>query len=214
MYNTRLCFYYEHLTRILTTRSVFVAALCLLMVCGGFCEAAQRTQPIFMNEFAVRLSSGDAADADRIAAKHGFVNVGQIGSLPGYYLFRHNHVHRRSTTMSETHHSLLSSEPQVNLFIFFAMGCSSALNTMVLTREQAKQALAVAKNKRERYWQRIQVRHDLIPQLADPTILNQFKVRLAALDQTFLEFEAAQNKIVELNALVEEVDQIKDVLSV
>lgn len=85
---------------------------------------------------------------------------------------------------------------------------------MVLTREQAKQALAVAKNKRERYWQRIQVRHDLIPQLADPTILNQFKVRLAALDQTFLEFEAAQNKIVELNALVEEVDQIKDVLSV
>ncbi|KAI5723017.1 hypothetical protein M8J76_017103 [Diaphorina citri] len=77
MYNTRICFHYEHLTRILTTRSVFVAALCLLMVCGGFCEAAQRTQPIFMNEFAVRLSSGDAADADRIAAKHGFVNVGQ-----------------------------------------------------------------------------------------------------------------------------------------
>ncbi|KAI5696178.1 hypothetical protein M8J75_009315 [Diaphorina citri] len=81
MYNTRICFHYEHLTRILTTRSVFVAALCLLMVCGGFCEAAQRTQPIFMNEFAVRLSSGDAADADRIAAKHGFVNVGQRQSV-------------------------------------------------------------------------------------------------------------------------------------
>lgn len=75
-------------------------------------DAAQRSAPIFMNEFAVHIPTGKE-DADRIAAKHGFTNNGQIGSLKGFYLFEHQHVHKRSLTQSDTHNSLLTSEPQV-----------------------------------------------------------------------------------------------------
>uniref|UniRef100_A0A8D8XPL7 furin n=1 Tax=Cacopsylla melanoneura TaxID=428564 RepID=A0A8D8XPL7_9HEMI len=126
MYNTRKCFHSEHnlltlrrprgLVNTLTrsgSRGLFLPAVVfsVLVLCNV--EAVQRTQPVFMNEFAVRIPTGDA-DANRIAAKHGFTNIGQIGSLKGYYLFEHQHVHKRSTTQSDTHHSLLSSEPQVD----------------------------------------------------------------------------------------------------
>jgi hypothetical protein len=39
----------------------------------------------------------------------------QIGSLQGYYLFEHQHIHKRSLSASEEHHSALSSEPQVSV---------------------------------------------------------------------------------------------------
>lgn len=37
--------------------------------------------------------------------------------MKGFYLFEHAHVHKRSTSASETHHELLKNHPKVSLFI-------------------------------------------------------------------------------------------------
>ncbi|EDO38851.1 predicted protein [Nematostella vectensis] len=46
---------------------------------------------MFTNSWAVQLDSAEVEAADRIAAKHGFTNLGQVGSLKGYYHFKHVH---------------------------------------------------------------------------------------------------------------------------
>ncbi|XP_024081815.1 furin-like protease 2 isoform X2 [Cimex lectularius] len=66
----------------------------------------------YMNQFAVHIPDG-AEHADNIASKHGFSNLGQIGNLKGYYLFEHQHVHKRSLSTADEHHEKLSNEPQV-----------------------------------------------------------------------------------------------------
>ncbi|XP_046429629.1 furin-like protease 2 isoform X1 [Neodiprion fabricii] len=72
-----------------------------------------RPPTIYMNHFAVHVPDGpDAASA--IAEKHGFDNHGQVGSLKGYYLFSHKHVHKRSVATSDPHHEALKNEPQVH----------------------------------------------------------------------------------------------------
>nr|CAD7580201.1 unnamed protein product [Timema californicum] len=35
-----------------------------------------------------------------------------IGSLPGYFLFEHSHVHKRSMSPGDSHHAKLASEPE------------------------------------------------------------------------------------------------------
>ncbi|XP_045465314.1 furin-like protease 2 isoform X1 [Harmonia axyridis] len=67
---------------------------------------------VYMNEFAVRIPQGEEA-ANSIAAKHGFINRGQVGSLKGFYLFEHVHVHKRSLDTSDEHHEKLINEPEV-----------------------------------------------------------------------------------------------------
>lgn len=89
-------------------------ALCVLVVVvsGALGDGVRRQQPVFMNEFAVHIPGGDEA-ADRIAEKHGFINIGKIGSLKGYYLFEHHRVHKRSVSQNHEHHAKLESEPEV-----------------------------------------------------------------------------------------------------
>ena len=70
---------------------------------------------IYHNEFAVHIKGGFEA-ANRIAQSYGFGNAGQIGSLEDHYLFQHNHVHKRSTTISHEHHHVLQGEPEVLWF--------------------------------------------------------------------------------------------------
>ncbi|XP_060876735.1 furin-like protease 2 isoform X2 [Metopolophium dirhodum] len=84
--------------------------LCLSIVtlCVG-----QRQRPIYMNQFAVHIPKG-SGQAEQIAAKHGFNNIGQIGSLEGFYLFEHKHVHKRSMDTSDVHHKKLTDEPDVH----------------------------------------------------------------------------------------------------
>ncbi|XP_016662865.1 proprotein convertase subtilisin/kexin type 6-like [Acyrthosiphon pisum] len=70
----------------------------------------------YTNQFAVRVASvgGDhGQQADRVARKHGFLNRGQIGSLNEFYLFEHQHVHKRSIYVDEKYHSRLKLDPQV-----------------------------------------------------------------------------------------------------
>ncbi|TNN76598.1 Proprotein convertase subtilisin/kexin type 5 [Liparis tanakae] len=51
---------------------------------------------IFTNNWAVRIR-GDPETVDRIAERHGFTNMGQIGDLKSYYSFRHHATAKRST---------------------------------------------------------------------------------------------------------------------
>ncbi|GAB6022556.1 Furin-like protease 2 [Chamberlinius hualienensis] len=68
--------------------------------------------PIYMNQFAVKVEGG-TAEAERIAKRHGFSNLGQIGSLDGYYLFEHQRISKRSTDHSIEHHNFLEDEKNV-----------------------------------------------------------------------------------------------------
>ncbi|XP_076044014.1 furin-like protease 2 [Oratosquilla oratoria] len=67
---------------------------------------------MYHNQFAVHIKGGTSA-ADVVANKHGFTNLGQIGSLDDMYLFEHQHVHKRSADPSPHHHQKLHSDPQV-----------------------------------------------------------------------------------------------------
>ncbi|KAJ7394411.1 hypothetical protein OS493_000220 [Desmophyllum pertusum] len=69
---------------------------------------------MFTNSWAVKLDPAEIKVADRIAKKHGFTNYGQVGSLRGYYHFKHvgkkgsrhkRHIHEKT--------KLLLSEDEV-----------------------------------------------------------------------------------------------------
>jgi hypothetical protein len=70
---------------------------------------------IYHNQFAVHVPAGRES-ADAIAAKHGFVNVGQIGSLDGHFLFEHPRIAKRSTDRSSAHDEKFGNEPDVVWF--------------------------------------------------------------------------------------------------
>lgn len=57
-------------------RSVLFLTLSLLSLATG---DSKRQQPIYMNQFAVHIPSGHA-DAEEIASKHGFRNLGQVST--------------------------------------------------------------------------------------------------------------------------------------
>jgi len=60
---------------------------------------------LFTNSWAVQLNPAEVAQADRIADKHGFENLGQIGNLEGFFHFKHKKVKKRSkrSTHEKTH---------------------------------------------------------------------------------------------------------------
>ena len=66
----------------------------------------------FHNQFALFIPSGPK-NAEILASKHGFVNLGQIGSLDNYYLFEHPRLQKRSAQSSQNHTIQLLLEPEV-----------------------------------------------------------------------------------------------------
>ncbi|XP_071529775.1 furin-like protease 2 isoform X2 [Panulirus ornatus] len=68
---------------------------------------------VYHNQFAVHITDGAKA-ADDIASKYGFTNLGQIGALEDYYLFEHQHVHKRSAEPAHEHHQSLHSDSRVH----------------------------------------------------------------------------------------------------
>ncbi|XP_030211551.1 proprotein convertase subtilisin/kexin type 5 [Gadus morhua] len=66
---------------------------------------------IFTNDWAVKVAHRDAAD--RIAEKHGFTNMGQIGHLENYFSFRHNDTASRSTVANRILSERIAKETQV-----------------------------------------------------------------------------------------------------
>ncbi|XP_068698846.1 uncharacterized protein [Montipora foliosa] len=67
----------------------------------------------FTNSWAVHIDNDDIAEVSNIAHKHGFVNQGQIGTLPGYYHFVKHSVRERSRRSLDEHVENLLSEPRV-----------------------------------------------------------------------------------------------------
>ena len=87
--------------------TIFCAFFLLLSVGNNVSATAT-----FQNQFALFIPSGTST-ADTLASKHGFINLGQIGSLDNYYLFEHPRLKRRSAEESVDHTRLLLSEPEV-----------------------------------------------------------------------------------------------------
>ncbi|NXJ02119.1 FURIN protein, partial [Psophia crepitans] len=67
-------------------------------------------QRIYTNTWAVLVPAGPQ-EADRLARKHGFLNLGPI--FGDYYHFRHSGVVKRSLSPHQPRHSRLAREPQV-----------------------------------------------------------------------------------------------------
>ncbi|NWU88560.1 FURIN protein, partial [Upupa epops] len=67
-------------------------------------------QRIYTNTWAVLVPAGPQ-EADRLARKHGFFNLGPI--FGDYYHFRHHGVVKRSLSPHQPWHSRLAREPQV-----------------------------------------------------------------------------------------------------
>jgi proprotein convertase subtilisin/kexin type 5 len=56
------------------------------------------------------------ATADAVAARHGFVNLGQIGSLENHFLLEHPRISKRSTDPSPEHHDRIGADADVAWF--------------------------------------------------------------------------------------------------
>ncbi|XP_042636544.1 proprotein convertase subtilisin/kexin type 5 [Orycteropus afer afer] len=85
--------------------------LCMLALLGGCLLPVCRTR-VYTNHWAVKISGG-FQEADRIASKYGFINIGQIGALKDYYHFYHSRTIKRSVLSSRGTHSFISMEPKV-----------------------------------------------------------------------------------------------------
>ncbi|XP_042200046.1 proprotein convertase subtilisin/kexin type 6 isoform X3 [Callorhinchus milii] len=70
-------------------------------------------RPLYTNHWAVRIPSGGGGEADRLAAKYGFVNLGQIGSLKDHYHFHHSKTFKRSTVYSRGIHAFIHLDSKV-----------------------------------------------------------------------------------------------------
>jgi len=67
---------------------------------------------IYTNGWAIRIT-GDLERAKRIAEKHGFGKVSQIGSLDGFYHFEHPSHPTRSKRSAESRTERLQQEPEI-----------------------------------------------------------------------------------------------------
>ncbi|GAA6104387.1 proprotein convertase subtilisin/kexin type 6 isoform X1 [Tachysurus ichikawai] len=74
---------------------------------------ASASQSVFTNHWAVRVRGG-LNQADKLASKYGFTNLGQIGELEDHYHFHHSHVVRRSTFATRGTHSFIHMDPKVD----------------------------------------------------------------------------------------------------
>ena len=84
----------------------------LLLALPAACSAPPPPRPVYTNHWAVQVLGGPAA-ADRVAAAHGYLNLGQIGNLEDYYHFYHSKTFKRSTLSSRGPHTFLRMDPQV-----------------------------------------------------------------------------------------------------
>ena len=97
-----------------STKCLFILLVLFVILPLNIHSETQKPD-IYHNEFAVHIKGGLKV-ANQIAQSNGFENAGQIGTLDDHYLFRHSHVHKRSTTLSKSHHDVLQSEPEVLWF--------------------------------------------------------------------------------------------------
>uniref|UniRef100_A0A8C9U0M0 Proprotein convertase subtilisin/kexin type 6 n=1 Tax=Scleropages formosus TaxID=113540 RepID=A0A8C9U0M0_SCLFO len=91
----------------------------VFVVCVFFTWAVRHTRgspssrSLYTNHWAVRVRGGPQ-EAERLALKYGFNNLGQIGSLEDHYHFHHSKVVRRSTFSTRGPHSFIHMDPKVD----------------------------------------------------------------------------------------------------
>ncbi|XP_023669764.1 proprotein convertase subtilisin/kexin type 6 [Paramormyrops kingsleyae] len=68
---------------------------------------------VYTNHWAVRISGG-RGEADKLALKYGYTNLGQVGSLEDHYHFHHSKVVRRSAFSTRGTHSFIRMDPKVD----------------------------------------------------------------------------------------------------
>lgn len=86
-----------------------LVSLCLIFFSSNVTPCKAR---IYTNHWAVRIAGGPE-QAEHIANKYGYRNLGQIGDLKDYYHFFHSRTIKRSTLFSRGMHSFISMEPKV-----------------------------------------------------------------------------------------------------
>ncbi|NXL45987.1 FURIN protein, partial [Podilymbus podiceps] len=91
-------------------RSCSLLLLWTLVVALALLAREVLAQHIYTNTWAVLVPTGPR-EADRLARKHGFLNLGPI--FGDYYHFRHSGVVKRSLSPHQSWHSRLAREPQV-----------------------------------------------------------------------------------------------------
>ncbi|KZS13967.1 furin-like protease 2 [Daphnia magna] len=100
-----------------TVMSVIKKTILLVIVYFSYCCASSIVEEsndlMYNNQFAVNIPNASEVLVQLIAEKHGFRSLGQVGSLDGYFLFEHDHVHKRSADPSGLHHEKLVNEPGV-----------------------------------------------------------------------------------------------------
>ncbi|XP_028921939.1 proprotein convertase subtilisin/kexin type 6 isoform X2 [Ornithorhynchus anatinus] len=84
----------------------------LLMLALPTACRALPTRALYTNHWAVQVIGGPP-EADRLAAAHGYINLGQIGNLENYYHFYHSKTFKRSTFTSRGIHNFLRMDPKV-----------------------------------------------------------------------------------------------------
>ncbi|XP_074522448.1 proprotein convertase subtilisin/kexin type 6 [Halichoeres trimaculatus] len=77
------------------------------------CQLESARGSIYTNHWAVRITGGPR-QADNIAAKYGYKNLGQIGSLEDHYHFHHSRVVRRAAYRLKGPHSFIHLDPKVH----------------------------------------------------------------------------------------------------
>ncbi|KAJ8347151.1 hypothetical protein SKAU_G00285520 [Synaphobranchus kaupii] len=85
--------------------------VCVIGLWFGFILPPCETR-IYTNQWAVKISGGSEL-VNRIAAKYGYTNLGQIGGLKGHYLFSHRGTQRRAFCPSRGRHTLVTAEREV-----------------------------------------------------------------------------------------------------
>jgi hypothetical protein len=96
---------------------IFVLSVAVVAAAAASCAQAASSASLYHNQFAVLIPHGTPA-ADRLAARHGFINLGQIGALENYFLFEQDRLRgKRSTARPDPDSAkMLTDEPEIEWF--------------------------------------------------------------------------------------------------
>ncbi|XP_028979340.1 proprotein convertase subtilisin/kexin type 6 isoform X1 [Esox lucius] len=87
---------------------LFIFILSTLEICQSLAP-----RNVYTNHWAVRIAGGQE-EANKLAAKYGYDNYGQIGSLEDHYHFHHSRVVRRAAFSTRGAHSFIHMDPKVD----------------------------------------------------------------------------------------------------
>ena len=96
---------------------IFIAFAAAATAAAGSPGGTHAAGAKYHSQFAVLVPHGREA-ADRLAARHGFANMGQIGDLENYYLLERNDERRgkREARPDADAARMLADEPEVEWF--------------------------------------------------------------------------------------------------